>query len=88
MKIVITGGHHTSALPVIKILQTDYSDVEIVWFGHKYSAAGDKNPTLEYREIRRWVYPFTTFMPENFIKRTIWLGSLKSPLAWRNVFSS
>jgi len=51
MKIVITGGHHTSALPVIEELRKREPNVEIYWFGHKYTLLGDKNPTLEYREI-------------------------------------
>lgn len=51
MKIVITGGHHTSALPVISELQKRVSDVEIFWIGHKHSIRSDKNPTLEFREI-------------------------------------
>lgn len=51
MKIVITGGHHSSALPVIKKIKERIPDVEILWVGHKYSMINDKNPTLEYREI-------------------------------------
>jgi len=58
MKIVITGGHHSSALPVIKKLREDYPDVQICWFGHKFSALGDKNPTLEFREITALNIPF------------------------------
>ncbi len=56
MKIIITGGHHSSALPVISRLKEqeeahNISNLEIFWIGHKYSMKGDKNPTLEYREI-------------------------------------
>lgn len=49
MKIAMTGGHHSSALPIIKELQK--SDVEIIWFGRKYAFDNDKNPTLEYLDI-------------------------------------
>lgn len=49
--IVITGGHHTSALPIIAKLREKYPDIKIYWFGHKYSMLGDKNTTLEYRDI-------------------------------------
>ncbi len=58
MKIVITGGHHSSALPVIKELKNKSPDCEIIWFGHKYSMVGDKNVTLEFREITDLNIPF------------------------------
>ena len=51
MKIVITGGHHTSALPIIHKLKSQLDDLEIMWIGHKYSVYGDKSETLEYKEI-------------------------------------
>ena len=51
MKIVITGGHHSSALPVIDQFRSKYPGTDIYWFGHRRSAAGDKNDTLEYKEI-------------------------------------
>lgn len=58
MKIVITGGHHSSALPVIKKLKERIPNVEIIWVGHKYSMKNDKNPTLEFREITSMGIPF------------------------------
>lgn len=58
VKIVITGGHHSSALPVIKKLKDYYPGVRIYWFGHKFSAQGDKNPTLEFHEIAELDIPF------------------------------
>lgn len=58
MKMVITGGHHNSALPVIKELEKRYSDLSIFWFGHKSSIKGDKNQTLEYHEITAMDIPF------------------------------
>lgn len=57
-KIVITGGHHSSALPVIEILKKTYPQIEIYWFGHKHSLMGDKNATLEYIEITSLNIPF------------------------------
>ena len=50
MKIVMTGGHHTSALPIIQLLRT-YPEIEIVWFGAVSSLKNDKNQGLEYKEI-------------------------------------
>lgn len=58
MKVVITGGHHSSALPVIEKLNEKVSNVKLFWIGHKYSAKGDKNTTLEYREIKALGIPF------------------------------
>jgi UDP-N-acetylglucosamine--N-acetylmuramyl-(pentapeptide) pyrophosphoryl-undecaprenol N-acetylglucosamine transferase len=58
MKIVITGGHHSSALPVIARLKEKESGIEISWIGHKYSVMGDRNTTLEYREITDLGIPF------------------------------
>ena len=58
MKVVITGGHHSSALPVIKELRDRIPDVEILWMGHKHSMKNDVNPTLEYLEITKLGIPF------------------------------
>ncbi len=67
-KIVITGGHHSSALPVITELRSRYPDIEIFWFGHRFSASGDKNDTLEYREIRALKIPFYNLQAGKFYK--------------------
>ena len=61
-KIVITGGHLTPALAVIEELQKRGS-WEIFYIGRKYSAEGDKTPSLESFVIQEkgiW------FIPINF----------------------
>ncbi len=58
MKLVITGGHHSSALPVIEALRLRIPDLDIVWFGHKHSVKGDTNDTLEYKEVSQLGIPF------------------------------
>ncbi len=58
MKIVITGGHHSSALPVIEALKSSQKDLQLFWFGHRSSLQGDKNDTLEYKEITSLSIPF------------------------------
>jgi len=58
MKIAITGGHHSSALPLIEYISENRLGIDIVWFGHKYSMLGDRNPTLEYRQITSRGIPF------------------------------
>jgi UDP-N-acetylglucosamine--N-acetylmuramyl-(pentapeptide) pyrophosphoryl-undecaprenol N-acetylglucosamine transferase len=48
--IVITGGHHNSALVVAKLLvKKDYS---VVWIGHRHSSRGDTSDSAEYVEVK------------------------------------
>ncbi len=58
MKLVFTGGHHSSALPIIDELKSRYPDSEIYWIGHKFSLRNDTNETLEYKEITARQIPF------------------------------
>ncbi len=58
MLIAMTGGHHSSALPLIDYIFSCDSKAKIIWFGHKHSAKGDKNPTLEYLQITEKNIPF------------------------------
>lgn len=58
MKLVITGGHHSSALPIIHKIRAQKLDIEIFWIGHKHSLSGDKNDTLEFKEITVLNIPF------------------------------
>ncbi len=58
MKLVITGGHHSSAIPVIDVFKKKYPEVEIYWVGHKHTLKNDKNETLEYKEISSIGIPF------------------------------
>ena len=58
MRIALTGGHHSSALPVITELKKLDPNLELIWFGHKHTLKGDKNPTLEYKEITTLGIPF------------------------------
>lgn len=79
MKIVVTGGHHSSALPVINKLQSSYPDLKIFWFGHKYSAMGDKNPTLEFRELTTRGIPFYHIHAGKFYRTLNFKRLLKIP---------
>ena len=58
MNLVITGGHHSSALPVIKKIRSINPEAGIYWIGHRRSLKGDKNDTLEYKEITALKIPF------------------------------
>jgi UDP-N-acetylglucosamine--N-acetylmuramyl-(pentapeptide) pyrophosphoryl-undecaprenol N-acetylglucosamine transferase len=68
MKIVITGGHHSSALPVIKELRNQQPDVELLWFGHRYTQKGNTRDTLEYKEITSLNIPFFELKAGKFYK--------------------
>lgn len=48
-KLVFTGGHHTSALEVARLLQKE--GWQIYWFGHRRSMWGDTADSAEYREV-------------------------------------
>lgn len=56
--IIITGGHHSSSIPVIERLKSTNPNLKIIWFGHKHSLRDDKNSTLEYLEITKLNIPF------------------------------
>jgi len=84
MKIVITGGHHSSALPVINKLKKKIPDVEFLWVGHKYSMKNDKNPTLEYLEITSMGIPFFDLKAGKVYKLMI----RKTPESTSGFFSS
>ena len=47
--LVFTGGHHTGALEVAKILKS--RGWSIVWFGHRHSAWGDISDSAEYKDV-------------------------------------
>lgn len=51
-KIVITGGHHTSAIALIDYIKNKKNNTEIIWIGRKYiSLSSQINP--EYKEVTR-----------------------------------
>ena len=82
MKIVITGGHHSSALPVIKEFQRLDGNVEISWFGHKYTLLHDKNPSLEYIQITELGIPFYELHAGKFYKTFNLVRLLKIPFGF------
>lgn len=55
-RVIITGGHHNSALVVAEELRS--RGYEIIWLGHKYTMRGDKNPGAEYQEVTRAGFKF------------------------------
>lgn len=57
-RVVFIGGHHTSAMAVMRNLVKERKDIEIHFIGHKFSAYKDKNTSSEYREIAQENIPF------------------------------
>jgi UDP-N-acetylglucosamine--N-acetylmuramyl-(pentapeptide) pyrophosphoryl-undecaprenol N-acetylglucosamine transferase len=55
-KIVITGGHHNSALVVAQYFLS--KDHQVLWYGHRYSSRGDTNDSAEYIEVKANKIPF------------------------------
>ena len=82
----MTGGHHSSALPVIKKLKEKVPSVEILWMGHKHSMQKDRNPTLEYIEITSLGIPFYD-LKAGKVYKTYNIGRLlKVPLGFFQAF--
>ncbi|MBP8960756.1 glycosyltransferase [Patescibacteria group bacterium] len=82
MKIAMTGGHHSSALPLIDYIQEKDPLAEIIWFGHKNSAKGDENPTLEYIQIIEKNIPFINLPAGKFYKTYNIFRLAKIPLGF------
>lgn len=80
--IVITGGHHSSALEVIKELRSKNPNINIFWYGHKTSLQGSKNETLEYQEIKALKIPFYNLQAGKFYKTLNPVRILKIPLGF------
>lgn len=78
IKIVLTGGHHNSALSVgLELKRNNY---DIYWFGHKHTMWREKSISLEYKEITKAKIPFIEIKTGKFF-RTF------NPLQWLKIFS-
>lgn len=86
MKIVMVGGHHTSAFPVIEELKKREENLQLYWIGHKYSQYKNKNPTLEYREITKMGIPFYDLKAGKFYKIINPLRLARIPFGFAQAF--
>ncbi len=77
--IAITGGHHSSALPVIEELNKRFPNIKIYWYGHKHSLQGSRNVTLEFQEITKLGIPFHDLHAGKFYKTFNPVRLLKIP---------
>lgn len=55
-RIVITGGHHNSALVVAQDLVKQ--GVKVIWYGQSRASRGDVNDSAEYLEVKATNIPF------------------------------
>lgn len=83
-KIVITGGHHNSALVVAEALRD--KGYEVIWFGHKFSMWGDKEPGAEYKEVTRAGFKFIEIKAGKFHRTYHPLKLARLPLGFTQSF--
>ncbi len=76
MKILITGGHITTALAVIEELQK-HSGVEVLVVGRKYAVDHEKTESFEYMTLNKANIPFI-HLPAGRLTRSFSLYSLMS----------
>jgi len=82
-KVVLTGGHHTSALIIAKALRQ--KGAKAYWFGHKYTMKGAKNLSAEYKEVAGANIPFYSLLTGKFHKATP-VDYLKLPMGFLQSF--
>lgn len=84
-KVVFVGGHHTTALAVVKKLWEQdrfFKNFDIVWIGHKYSMWGDKNPGAEHCEVTALGIPFYDLKAGKFYRTFDPLKLVRVPLGF------
>ena len=75
IKILVTGGHHTTALALMQSLGKEFKSrgygLSVFWVGHRYSMRGDRNESLEYKEITSLGIPFFELNTPKFYRHSI-----------------
>lgn len=89
-KVVITGGHHTPALSVIRALETlskkSSKKISFFWIGHRYSMWADVNASAEYREVTNLKIPFLDLKAGKFHNTYHPLKLMRIPLGFLQAF--
>jgi len=83
-KIVITGGHHNSALVVAEALRD--KGYEVIWFGHKFTMWGDKTPGAEYQEVTKAGFRFIEIKAGKFHRTYHPAKLIRLPLGFTQSF--
>lgn len=84
MKIVFTGGHHTSSLVVAEALAE--RGHEIIWFGHRRTMWQEPSLSLEYEEVTETGFPFVEIKAGKFYREFNLLKILRIPYGFVNAF--
>lgn len=86
--IIITGGHHNSALVVAKDLLKN--NFKVIWLGHRYAARSDSNDSAEYLEVTKAGIPFHELLAGKLDSNPSLTQLLNIPLgfirAWRYLY--
>jgi UDP-N-acetylglucosamine--N-acetylmuramyl-(pentapeptide) pyrophosphoryl-undecaprenol N-acetylglucosamine transferase len=78
--VVFTGGHHNSALVVVKELSRQGN--RIIWFGHKHTMWRAKNVSAEYKEVTKAELEFVNLFAGKFYNISNPLRLAKIPLGF------
>lgn len=70
MKIVVTGGHHTTAVAVIKKLKELDKTIQFIFIGSKNTMEEDENISAEYKDVTSLEIPFYDIKAGKFYKKT------------------
>jgi len=65
--ILISGGHHNSALTIAESLKAKH--YSLAWVGHRHTMIGDKHDSLEYQEVTALKIPFINLIAGKFHRR-------------------
>jgi UDP-N-acetylglucosamine--N-acetylmuramyl-(pentapeptide) pyrophosphoryl-undecaprenol N-acetylglucosamine transferase len=83
-KIVITGGHHNSALVVAEELRR--RGHKVIWFGHRFTMLADRRPGGEYREVTRAGFEFIEIKSGKLSRRNRLVYLLRYPFGFGQSF--
>lgn len=86
MKVVITGGHHNPAMPLVHELLARDKSTQIFWIGHRHTLKNDKNDTLEYIEVTKLGIPFYQLDAGKVYKTFNLVSFLKVPYGFIQAF--
>jgi len=78
MKILITGGHHNSALVIAESLRS--AGYQVVWVGHRHTMVDDPHDSLEYQEVTAKKFPFISIQAGKFHSQAHPVHFLRLPL--------
>lgn len=66
--VLLVGGHHTSAIPLIKLFKKDGYSIKFI--GHKYASKSNRYLSNEYKEIKSLEVEYTNLYAAKFYNVT------------------